>query len=78
VQPEALSLLAGQAMVDISHLLRPGHLQQLADILKDPEASKNDRYVLLAFEAMSSIHDIASSLDLMLVCYAPDLSPLSY
>jgi hypothetical protein len=25
-------------MTDIAHLLRPGHLQQLAKILKDPEA----------------------------------------
>ena len=34
-------------MTDIAHLLRPGHLQQLANILKDPEASKNDRFVAL-------------------------------
>jgi fumarate hydratase class I len=38
VSPEALRLLAGEAMTDIAHLLRPGHLQQLANILKDPEA----------------------------------------
>ena len=35
-------------MVDIAHLLRPGHLQQLANILDDPEASANDRFVALA------------------------------
>lgn len=34
VEPEALTLLASQAMTDIAHLLRPGHLQQLANILK--------------------------------------------
>jgi hypothetical protein len=34
-------------MVDIAHLLRPGHLQQLANILEDPEASSNDRFVAL-------------------------------
>ena len=34
-----LRLLAAQAMVDIAHLLRPGHLQQLSNILADPEAS---------------------------------------
>jgi len=34
VEPEALTLLAAQAMTDIAHLLRPGHLQQLANILK--------------------------------------------
>jgi fumarate hydratase class I len=34
-------------MRDIAHLFRPGHLQQLADILRDPEASANDRFVAL-------------------------------
>ncbi|KAK0056856.1 fumarate hydratase class I aerobic [Biomphalaria pfeifferi] len=47
VQPEALTLLAENAMIDIAHLLRPAHLQQLAKILKDPEASSNDRFVAL-------------------------------
>ena len=47
VEPEALRLLASSAMVDIAHLLRPGHLQQLANILDDPEASANDRFVAL-------------------------------
>lgn len=37
VAPEALTLLADSAMRDVAHLLRPGHLQQLANILKDPE-----------------------------------------
>jgi len=47
VDPAALTLLARQAMRDIAHLLRPGHLGQLAKILKDPEASPNDRFVAL-------------------------------
>ena len=47
VAPEALTALAREAMWDIAHLLRPGHLQQLADILDDPEASANDRFVAL-------------------------------
>jgi fumarate hydratase class I len=47
VRPEALEQLALAAVKDASHLLRPGHLQQLADILKDPEASANDRFVAL-------------------------------
>jgi fumarate hydratase class I len=47
VAPEALTLLADQAMRDIAHLLRPGHLRQLAGILEDPEASPNDRFVAL-------------------------------
>jgi fumarate hydratase, class I len=45
VEPEALKLLAEAAFVDINHLLRPGHLAQLAAILKDPEATENDRFV---------------------------------
>jgi len=47
VEPEALRLLAAEAMHDISHLLRPAHLQQLRRILDDPEASPNDRFVAL-------------------------------
>ncbi len=47
VEREALRLLAYHAIADIQHLLRPGHLQQLRDILDDPEASPNDRFVAL-------------------------------
>ncbi|MGH7288351.1 MAG: fumarate hydratase, partial [Myxococcota bacterium] len=47
VAPEALRLLAGEAVRDISHLFRPGHLAQLRLILEDPEASDNDRFVAL-------------------------------
>ncbi len=45
IDPEALTLLSKQAFADISHLLRSSHLQQLAKILDDPEASDNDRFV---------------------------------
>ena len=45
VDPEAIRLLTAEAMRDIAHLLRPGHLRQLAAILDDPEASANDRFV---------------------------------
>ena len=47
VGPEALTLLSETAIHDISHYLRSAHLQQLANILKDPEASPNDRFVAL-------------------------------
>ncbi len=47
IEPEALTLLAAQAIRDVSHLFRPGHLAQLAKILEDPEASDNDRFVAL-------------------------------
>ena len=45
VDPKALSLLAYEAMRDVSFLLRPKHQQQVAAILKDPEASPNDRFM---------------------------------
>ncbi|MCU0282809.1 MAG: fumarate hydratase [Candidatus Nanopelagicales bacterium] len=47
VAPEALRLLAFEAIRDIQHLLRPAHLAQLRRILDDPEASPNDRFVAL-------------------------------
>jgi fumarate hydratase class I len=47
VAPEALRLLTETAMHDIAHYLRPSHLQQLRNILDDPEASPNDRFVAL-------------------------------
>ena len=47
VDPSAIVTLTEHAMRDIAHLLRPGHLQQLADIFTDPEASDNDRFVAL-------------------------------
>ena len=47
VEPEALTLLTAEAFKDISHLLRPGHLQQLRNILDDGEASSNDKFVAL-------------------------------
>src|SRR6187549_1377263 len=47
VEAAALTLLTSEAMRDIAHLLRPGHLTQLRAILDDPEASDNDRFVAL-------------------------------
>lgn len=47
VDPRALTLLSEQAMRDIAHLLRPGHLQQLRKIWDDKEASANDKFVAL-------------------------------
>ena len=45
VEPEGLRLLTAEAMRDIAHLFRAEHLEQLAAILEDPEASDNDRFV---------------------------------
>ena len=48
IDPEALTLLANVAIRDVSFLLRTAHLEKVAAILKDPQASQNDRYVALA------------------------------
>ena len=49
IAPEALTVLAREAMRDVSFLLRPTHNQQVAAILADPEASPNDKGVAIAF-----------------------------
>jgi fumarate hydratase class I len=55
VEPEALTLLTREAMRDIAHLLRPGHLRQLRAIHDDPESSANDRFVALELLRNASI-----------------------
>ncbi len=47
VEPEVITLLTKEAMRDIQHLLRAGHLAQLRKILDDPEATGNDKFVAL-------------------------------
>ncbi len=47
VAPEGLTLLAEQALYDVSHYLRASHLQQLAAIFDDAQASANDKRVAL-------------------------------
>ena len=49
VTPEALTLVARQSFHDCQFMLRRAHNEQVAKILKDPEASDNDRYVALQF-----------------------------
>jgi fumarate hydratase class I len=55
VEPSAITTLTEHAMRDIAHLLRASHLQQLANILADPEASDNDRFVALDLLKNASI-----------------------
>ena len=55
VVPEGLARLAKDAMDDMAHLLRAGHLSQLSKILDDPEASENDRFVALELLKNASI-----------------------
>jgi fumarate hydratase class I len=47
IEPIALEKLTEIALHDISHYLRPAHLQQLANIISDPESSPNDRFVAI-------------------------------
>src|SRR6266851_6706045 len=49
VSREALRALSEAAFGDINHYLRPGHLQQLRNILDDAEASDNDKFVAFDF-----------------------------
>lgn len=45
VDPQALELLSKEAFADVSFYLRASHLQKLADILRDDEATDNDKFV---------------------------------
>jgi fumarate hydratase, class I len=45
IDPKALEIISEAAMADVSFMLRSKHLQNLADILEDPEATDNDRFV---------------------------------
>ncbi len=47
ISPEALTLVAKTALRDASFMLRTSHIKQMAEILTDPGASENDRYVAL-------------------------------
>ncbi len=55
VDAEALKLLAKHAFTDIAHLLRTSHLSMLSNILEDPEASANDKFVALELLKNASI-----------------------
>jgi fumarate hydratase, class I len=61
VDPKALEILAREAVSDISFYLRTAHLEKLANILKDPEATDNDRfvaYIMLRNTVISSKGDL--------------------
>ena len=49
VTPEALTTMANHSFKDVSFLLRRSHNLQVAKVLRDPEASENDKYVALTF-----------------------------
>jgi len=47
IEPGVLEQVAYEAIHDISHYLRSDHLQQLRNIVDDPQASPNDRFVAI-------------------------------
>ena len=47
IKKEGLTVMANTAFRDVSFLLRRSHNEQVAKILRDPEASENDKYVAL-------------------------------
>lgn len=55
IDPAGIALLTAQGFSDTSHLLRTEHLEQVAKILDDPEASGNDKYVALDMLKNSNI-----------------------
>ena len=66
VDPEGLRLLAREAVSDISFFLRTSHLEKLAKILDDPEATDNDRfvaYVMLRNAVISSEEELPGCQD---------------
>jgi fumarate hydratase class I len=66
VDPEGLRILAKTAVSDVSFFLRTSHLEKLAAILDDPEATDNDRfvaYVMLRNAVISSAEDLPGCQD---------------
>ena len=49
IEPEGLTMMANAAFHDVSFMLRRAHNEQVAKILREPEASDNDKYVALTF-----------------------------
>jgi len=66
IEPEALRLLASEAITDVSFLMRPAHLAKLKMILEDPEATDNDRFVawvMLKNQVISAAGELPSCQD---------------
>jgi fumarate hydratase class I len=66
VDPQGLELLAKEAFADVSFYLRASHLEKLAKILEDPEATDNDRFVahtMLMNQAVSAEGELPTCQD---------------
>lgn len=48
IDPEGLTWLSEQALLEVSHFYRVSHLTALQNIIKDRNSSQNDRYTALA------------------------------
>ena len=66
IDPKGLELIAKEAFTDVSFYLRPAHLEKLAKILEDPEATDNDRFVahtMLMNQAVSAEGELPTCQD---------------
>ena len=66
IDPKGLELLSREAFADVSFYLRASHLQKLADILNDPEATDNDKFVaytMLLNQAVSAEGELPTCQD---------------
>ncbi len=66
VAPEGLEVLAKEAFADVSFYLRATHLEKLAKILEDPEATDNDKFVahtMLMNQAVSAEGELPTCQD---------------
>ncbi len=66
VDPAGLELLSREAFKDVSFFLRASHLEKLASILDDPEATDNDRFVaytMLANQVVSAEGELPTCQD---------------
>ncbi len=66
VAPEGLELLSREAFADVSFFLRASHLQKVRDILDDPQASDNDKFVaytMLLNQAVSAEGELPTCQD---------------
>ncbi len=66
IEPEALEYIAKIAFTDISFYLRTAHIEKLAKILEDPEATDNDRFVahtMLMNQAVSAEGELPTCQD---------------
>jgi fumarate hydratase class I len=66
VEPKALEVLAKEAFSDVSFYLRASHLEKLAKILEDPEATDNDKFVahtMLMNQAVSAEGELPTCQD---------------